>query len=101
MRASPVVPRLPSRVPRFRRSLAGLLGGMLVLTAALAGCVSPPSASVVSGHGIVRAPTTAEAVEVAELLEDLHPRVRAMVPGTRSTRVEVWLQDRLRIFWML
>ncbi len=95
------VARLPSRVPVSRRSSAGRFGGLIPLAATLAACVSAPSASVVSGHGIVRAPTTAEAAEVAVLLEDLHPRVQRMLPGTRSTRVEVWLQDRLRIFWML
>jgi hypothetical protein len=73
----------------------------LLLVLALGSCVSPPRASVVSGHGTVRAPTTEEARAVADLLEDLMPRLRALLPCTRDPKVEVWLQDELKIFWML
>jgi hypothetical protein len=75
-------------------------------TSALAGwlassCVTPPAASVESLHGKVRAPTEEEAAVVAELLDDLHPRVRALLPGTEEQRVEVWLQEELRMFSMV
>ncbi len=73
----------------------------LLLVLAIGSCVSPPRASVVSGHGTVRAPTTEEAQAVAGLLEDLMPRLRTILPCTRDPQVEVWLQEKLKIFWML
>ena len=81
---------------RFRIFAVGLLIVCLVQA-----CVAPPAASVESLHGIVRAPTPEEAASLAELLDDLHPRVRAVLPGTEAPRVEVWLQEELRMFSML
>jgi len=66
-----------------------------------ASCVAPPSAKVEADHGLVRAPTPEEAERVAGMLDELLPEIRRVLPGTTSPHVEVWLQDELRLFWLM
>jgi hypothetical protein len=70
-----------------------------LLTLALVGCLSPPPPIVVeTPFGDVRAMSEAKAAEVAELLEDLAPRVRELLPGCQERSVDVWVQDQLQVY---
>jgi hypothetical protein len=74
----------------LRRSLAWalLLGA--------AGCVQPPSESVDTPYGVVRADTAEQARELAEMLNELRPRVVALLPDAVDRSTEVWLDSGLR-----
>src|SRR5688572_10074085 len=73
-----------------RRSLAWAL--LLGATA----CVQPPRESVDTPYGVVRADTAEQARELAERLEDLRPRVVALLPDAVDRSTEVWLDSGLR-----
>ena len=77
------------RRPR-RRPLAWAL--LLGATA----CVQPPRESVDTPYGVVRADTVEQARELAERLEDLRPRVVALLPDAVDRSTEVWLDSGLR-----
>jgi hypothetical protein len=74
------------------RSFLGLLG--LLLAGACA--ATPPPVAVKTSYGVVRAESEDKAFEVAALLQDLAPRVRAVLPGTSDRSVDVWVQKVLR-----
>lgn len=60
----------------------------------LAGCqVSPPAAHARAREGIVRAATLERATELAAELDELRPRVLALLPDSRRAKLEVWIQD--------
>ncbi len=77
---------LPTRLRRA--SLLGLVAAALVSTA----CRSAPRAAVATPWGEARAATRADAERVAALLEDLAPRVRALLPDTVDRPTDVWLE---------
>ena len=63
------------------------------------GClVAPPRVSVAAHMGVVRAESPGQAHRVAQLLDELAPRVHAMLPDTRPEPVEVWVQRQLAIY---
>jgi hypothetical protein len=76
-------------MPRLCLGLAGLL-----LAGACA--ATPPPVAVETSYGVVRAESEDKAVEVAALLQDLAPRVRALLPGTSDRAIDVWVQKVLR-----
>jgi len=49
-------------------------------------------------YGAVRADSPAKAEEIAGLLEELAPRVQAVLPGSQARPVEIWVQDVLRVY---
>ncbi len=67
------------------------------LAVMLSACAAPPPpAAMFEGRlGVVRADTRSRAAEVSALADSLVPRVRALLPGTRECRVEVWVVDDL------
>jgi len=69
---------------------------LLALTAACR--VAPPPQSVSSEHGAVRAETVIEAQMLADLVNELYPRVRELVPDTPDQDIEIWQQDDLRLW---
>lgn len=94
MTTTKALPSPPSARPRLR---AGLLAG--AASAVLLGCLAPPPPIVVeTDYGDVRADSTATASHVAHLLEGLAPRVGELLPGSQDRPVDVWVQDRLRVY---
>lgn len=79
---------------RARGAPLGLL--LLPLSLLVAACVQPPQASVMTPYGVVRADTDEQAREVAEMLVDLRPRVKALLPDSVDRSTEVWLDTTLR-----
>jgi hypothetical protein len=77
------------------RSLTPLLFGLLGFLLGACAAVPPPVA-VETPFGVVRADTQPKATEVARLLNDLSPRVRAALPGTTDRPIDVWVQKVLR-----
>lgn len=49
-------------------------------------------------HGMIRADVADSGERVVRLLDELTPRVRALVPGTRPRQLEVWVQSELEVF---
>jgi len=49
-------------------------------------------------HGLIRADVADSGERVVRLLDELTPRVRALVPGTRPRQLEVWVQSQLEVF---
>lgn len=77
----------PLRTPGILAILAGAL---------LAACRAvPPAASAPAASGVVRADTPERAADVARLLDDVVPRVRALLPGVEDQPVEVWVEREL------
>ncbi len=77
------------RPPRLPALAAGILSASLA-------CTSPgPPESVVTAHGIVRGGDRARTLEVAGWLEEVYPRVVALLPGARPQPAEVWLMPSL------
>ena len=66
------------------------------LTLCAAGCVQPPSESVDTPYGVVRADTAEQARDLAEMLTDLRPRVVELLPDAVDRSTEVWLDSGLR-----
>jgi len=60
---------------------------LLMLTAA---CVQPPRMMIPTPHGNVFADDSQAAQELAEMLIDLQPRVRELLPGDRDRITDVW-----------
>jgi hypothetical protein len=84
--------------PRGRITPASLLA-LVVLCAAGTSCrIAPPDARVVARRGLVRAPTLPDAHELARLLDEYYPRVKAALPSTRDRAVEVWSQEELGLW---
>lgn len=80
----------------MRRTVASL---SLTLLALLPGCMTTaPRVVVQAAHGLVRADTPGQARTVAGLLDTLAPRVRALLPDTRSGPVEIWVQQELSLY---
>ncbi|MFT5690484.1 MAG: hypothetical protein ACI8PQ_003341, partial [Planctomycetota bacterium] len=72
---------------------------VLLLTAASAGCLAPPPPIVAqTPFGDVRAESIEKADEFADLLERLVPRVHELLPGSQHRDIDVWVQDRLRVY---
>lgn len=78
-------------------AIAGRTARVLALAAAstgLAACLAqPPAESATARLGTVRAATQARAEVVAQLFDDLAPRVLACVPDSRLEPLEVWVQE--------
>lgn len=71
------------------------VGWLLPLLATLASCrVLPPAHQAETCLGRVRASSAPQAEKVAELVEALHPRVEAWLPGHRRLALDVWVQER-------
>ncbi|MEX1025705.1 MAG: hypothetical protein WD226_11585 [Planctomycetota bacterium] len=68
---------------------------LLVAAACLA---APPPISVDTDFGEVRADRDHDAQAVAELLADMAPEIQAILPGVQLRRVDVWVQERLRLY---
>lgn len=58
----------------------------------------PPDARYDSPAGTVRAAEEGQAALVGAQLEDLHPRVQALLPDTVQRDFEVWVQDEPRMY---
>lgn len=71
------------------------LAGVLALSVLIAACLQAPAASVATAHGIVRAPTDAQAEELAALVHELRPRVQALLPDSSNRLIDVWLDEAL------
>lgn len=73
-----------------------LLAGLLAFAV---GCLAPPPPiSVDTAFGEVRAERDQEALEVADLLIEMAPQIREILPGVQDRRVDVWVQERLRLY---
>lgn len=59
--------------------------------------VTPPAVALRTEIGTVRAGDTKTAERLAVWLEELVPRIRALVPGTNEMSPDVWLQSRIRL----
>jgi hypothetical protein len=78
----------------FAARAGRLLPVPVTLAALLFGCqVGPPRASENAREGVVRASDPFVAVNVARDLDDLLPRVLALLPDTRRSPLEVWVQE--------
>jgi hypothetical protein len=78
--------------------VAGLAGRLITVSAMaaalLSGCqVGPPKEREVAREGVVRAGDRLLAIEVGRELDDLLPRVLAILPDTRRRPLEVWVQE--------
>ncbi|MBK7644301.1 MAG: hypothetical protein IPJ19_14870 [Planctomycetes bacterium] len=62
--------------------------------------VLPPPEGARATQGSVRAGTPAEARIVAEALDALAPRVRALIPDARTRPLSVWVQDVPELYWL-
>lgn len=81
---------------RLARALVALAAPSL---AALAGCQAlPPAHRVVTEVGSVHSDGALAAREMADALEELAPRVAALLPGARPRRVDVWVQEEPHLF---
>ncbi|MCA8978766.1 MAG: hypothetical protein KDC14_01975, partial [Planctomycetes bacterium] len=78
------------------RGLAALFGLVSLLASGCA--VLPPDARYDSPAGTVRAAEEGQAALVGAQLEDLHPRVQALLPDTVQRDFEVWVQDEPRMY---
>ena len=79
------------------RTPLGPLARWALPALATAACQAPaPPVAVETPYGMVRAESEAKAEEVAEMLADLAPRVRDLLPGTTDENVDVWVQSVLR-----
>jgi hypothetical protein len=80
------------------RSTSHLLPVLALVLAGIAGACAavPPPIAVGTPYGVVHAESRHKATEVAELLVDLCPRVRATLPGTIDRPIDVWVQRVLR-----
>lgn len=83
------------------------LFAVVVVALCAFGCQAPPPGHVVyvapqvgltGSADVVRADDQAVAIDVATMLAELEPAVRAALPGTRGRRLEVWVQDELSLF---
>ena len=83
---------------RFRcRPEATLL--LAVAGLALAGCQAvPPPYAASHRYGTVRAASLEDATRVAGWVEELVPKVRGLLPETRSENFDVWVQEDLHYF---
>jgi hypothetical protein len=84
-------PGRPARSCAFLAPLALLLGACHVL---------PPSEQVSGTAGTVRATRRTQATEVSRMLDDLAPRVRALVPDARERPLSVWVQHVPELYWL-
>ena len=81
-----------------RRPARALFGAVLGLVA-FASCLAPPPPIVApTPYGEVRARSAEKADHFASLLERLVPRVKEILPGTQDRDVDVWVQERLRVY---
>lgn len=88
----------PHESPPLRSHLRALRRAALVALLATA-CLAPPPPIVVdTPFGAVRAESAEKAEEVADLLEELAPRVRAVLPGSQKRAIDVWVQNELRVY---
>lgn len=85
-----MVPALKSPFFAALRNALLLAGCPICLTACQ---VAPPAYSTAARAGIVRAASQGDAQRVAAMFDQLAPRVVALVPDSRSKKLEVWLQD--------
>src|SRR5689334_5743432 len=82
------------KAPVFAAPSGRCLSVPVAAFALLSGCqVSPPAASEVAREGMVRAADPLVAGEVAHDLDALLPRVLALLPDTRRSPLEVWVQE--------
>jgi len=72
-------------------ALALLLGACQVL---------PPAEQARGTHGNVRAASQARAAELSAALDQLAPRVRALLPDARDRKLSVWVQDVPELYWL-
>ena len=73
-----------------------LAAALLVATIFGACAIAPPPVAVQTPFGNVHAESEHKAAEVAELLTELSPRVRALLPGTTDKPIDIWVQSVLR-----
>ena len=62
--------------------------------------VFPPSEEARGKQGNVRAASQAQADELARALDELAPRVRALLPDARDRPLSVWVQDVPELYWL-
>ncbi len=81
----------------LRTPISAALRTALLLTATASvfpACqVAPPASRAAARFGTVRAERVGDAVRVAELLDQLAPRVVSLVPDTRTKSLEIWVQE--------
>ncbi len=78
-----------------RRATRAAPRALLTLSCALlvSGCALAPPVERTAEHGVVRAADAAHAERLGALLDDLAPRIDALLPGIRGRPTEVWLAD--------
>lgn len=88
----------PFREPPFAMSrLARLLAALSLL--ALTGCLATaPRIELKAVEGTVRADSQAHGWIMADLLDELTPQVRRLLPDMRERPVEVWVQRELEVY---
>lgn len=59
---------------------------------------APPVNEVRALHGLVRSDSILQGRMVADLLDEMLPAVRSLLPGMRDRPVEVWVQHELEIY---
>ena len=92
--AKSVAKRADRKAPAKLGLAAAALGALL-----FGGCLAaPPPIVVATPFGEVRAESEEEASEVAELLERLAPRVQEILPGSQRRPIDVWVQEKLRVY---
>ncbi len=82
-------------MPAIPRPLLWLLAAFCALPSCLA---PPPPILVETPFGGVRAANAEKATEIAALLEDLAPRVQEVLPGSQDRAIDVWVQEKLRVY---
>lgn len=81
----------------FRTSVFRTL--RITFLAVVTGCLAPPPPIAVNtDFGEVRAERDEDALEVAELLMEMAPQIQEILPGCQDRRVDVWVQERLRLY---
>lgn len=81
-----------------RRRAALLLA---LATLSLAACqVLPPPRAAQALEGTVRARSDEQAERIARCLDDLAPRVRALLPDARQRPLSVWVQEVPELYWL-
>jgi hypothetical protein len=63
------------------------------LATLLSACALPPPYAALTAHGTVRADSPELAAQASATLESVVPRLRALLPGTRELRPEIWIQE--------
>jgi hypothetical protein len=75
------------------------LTALVLVLSGTSACLAPPPPMVVeTPYGDVHAEDRSTAAEVATMLRALAPEVMERLPGSQDRAIDVWVQDRLRVY---